>query len=109
MPKLLPLEEQFHLIRILNTYNLCKTRTRCIEKFRLILHVHELSRLVQYFAIVPCKLLFLVLHLVNFIFRSTDIWKYEGPVKLIKRVKIAHSTLQCASDQFHVIILSFPI
>ena len=30
----------------------------------------------------------------------------KGPVKLIKRVKIAHSFLQSVSDQFHVIILS---
>ena len=29
----------------------------------------------------------------------------KGPVKLIKRVKIAHSFLQTVSDQFHVIIL----
>ena len=28
----------------------------------------------------------------------------KGPVKLIKRVKIAHSFLQSVSDQFHVII-----
>ena len=33
----------------------------------------------------------------------------EGPVKLIKRVKIAHSFLQSVSDQFHVIILSLPM
>ena len=30
----------------------------------------------------------------------------KGPVKLIKRVKIAHSFLQSVSNQFHVIILS---
>ena len=30
----------------------------------------------------------------------------EGPVKLIKLVKIAHSFLQSVSHQFHVIILS---
>ena len=29
-----------------------------------------------------------------------------GPLKLIKRVKIAHSFLQSVPDQFHVIILS---
>ena len=29
-----------------------------------------------------------------------------GSVKLIKRVKTAHSFLQCLSNQFHVIILS---
>ena len=33
----------------------------------------------------------------------------KGPVKLIKRVKIAHLFLQSVSDQFHVIILSLPI
>ena len=33
----------------------------------------------------------------------------KGPVKLIKRVKIAHSFLQSVSDQFHVIILSSPM
>ena len=33
----------------------------------------------------------------------------EGPVKLIKRVKIAHSFLQSESNQFHVIILSLPM
>ena len=37
----------------------------------------------------------------------TDIGK--GPVKLIKRVKIAHSFLQCVSKQFHVISLSLPM
>ena len=30
----------------------------------------------------------------------------KEPVKLIKRVKIAHSFLQSVSNQFHVIILS---
>ena len=30
----------------------------------------------------------------------------KGPVKLIKRVKIAHSFLQSVSDQFHIIILT---
>ena len=33
----------------------------------------------------------------------------KGPVKLIKRVKVAHSFLQSVSDQFHVIILSLPM
>ena len=33
----------------------------------------------------------------------------EGPVKLIKRLKIAHSFLQSMSDQFHIIILSLPM
>ena len=33
----------------------------------------------------------------------------KGPVKLIKRVKIAHSFLQFVSNQFHVIILSLPM
>ena len=33
----------------------------------------------------------------------------KGPVKLIKRVKIAHSFLQSVSDQFHVTILSLPM
>ena len=33
----------------------------------------------------------------------------NGPVKLIKRVKIVHSFLQSVSDQFHVIILSLPM
>ena len=33
----------------------------------------------------------------------------KGPVKLIKRVKIAHSFLQSVLNQFHVIILSLPI
>ena len=33
---------------------------------------------------------------------------HEGPVKLIKQVKIAHSFLQSVSDQFHIIILSLP-
>ena len=33
----------------------------------------------------------------------------KGPVKLIKRVKIAHSFLQSVSNQFHFIILSLPM
>ena len=33
----------------------------------------------------------------------------KGPVKLIKRVKIAHLFLQSVSDQFHVINLGLPI
>ena len=33
----------------------------------------------------------------------------KGPVKLIKRVKIAHSFLQSVSNQFHVITLSLPM
>ena len=32
----------------------------------------------------------------------------KGHVKLMQRVKIAHSFLQSVSDQFHVIILSWP-
>ena len=32
----------------------------------------------------------------------------NGAVKLIKRVKIAHSFLPSVSNQFHVIILSWP-
>ena len=34
---------------------------------------------------------------------------YKGPVKLIQRVKIAHSFLQSALNLFHFIILSLPI
>ena len=34
---------------------------------------------------------------------------YKGPVKLVKRVKIARSFLQSVSDQFHVIILCLPV
>ena len=33
----------------------------------------------------------------------------KGPVKLIKRVKIAYSFLQSVSDQFHVMTLSLPM
>ena len=33
----------------------------------------------------------------------------KGPVKLIKRVKIAHSFLQSVSDQFHAITSSLPM
>ena len=33
----------------------------------------------------------------------------KGPVKLSKRVKIAHSFSQSVSDQFHIIILSLPM
>ena len=33
----------------------------------------------------------------------------KGPVKLIKRVKIAHSFSQSVSNQFHFIILSLPM
>ena len=33
----------------------------------------------------------------------------KGPVKLIKRVKIAHSFLQSVSNQFHVNMLSLPV
>ena len=33
----------------------------------------------------------------------------KGPVKLIKRVKIAHSFLHTVSNQFHVISLSLPM
>ena len=33
----------------------------------------------------------------------------KGPVKLMQWVKIAHSFLQCVSNQFHIIILSMPM
>ena len=33
----------------------------------------------------------------------------QGPIKLIKQVKIAHSILQSVSSQFHLIILSLPM
>ena len=35
--------------------------------------------------------------------------KQKGPVKLIKRVRIAHSFLESVSHQFHIIILSLPM
>ena len=35
--------------------------------------------------------------------------RQKGPVKLIKRVKIAHSFLQSVSDQFQVIVVSLPL
>ena len=35
--------------------------------------------------------------------------EYKGPVKVIKRVEIAHSFLQSVSNQFYVIILSLPV
>ena len=51
---------------------------------------------------------------VNFLMASCFNHEYviatpKGHVKLIKRVKIAHSFLQSVSDQFHVIILSLPM
>ena len=33
----------------------------------------------------------------------------KGPVKLIKRVKIAHSFLQSVANEFLIIILSLPL
>ena len=33
----------------------------------------------------------------------------KGPVKLIKRVKIAHSFSQSVLNQFHVVILTLPM
>ena len=33
----------------------------------------------------------------------------KEPVKLIKRVKTAHSFLRSVSDQFHVVVLSLPV
>ena len=42
-------------------------------------------------------------------FPETNEISRKGPVKLINRVKIAHSFLQCVSNQFHIIILSLPI
>ena len=33
----------------------------------------------------------------------------EEPVKIIQRVKMAHSFLQSVSNQFHFIILSLPM
>ena len=41
--------------------------------------------------------------------RRADFLASKGPVKLIKRVKIAHSFLQSVSNQFHFIILSLPV
>ena len=35
--------------------------------------------------------------------------KSKGPVKLIKRVKIAHSLSDFVSNQFHFIILTLPM
>ena len=34
---------------------------------------------------------------------------YKGPVKLMQRVKIAHSVLLSVSNLFHFIILSLPM
>ena len=36
-------------------------------------------------------------------------FQQKGPVKLIQRVKIAHSFLRSVSNQFHFIILSLPM
>ena len=38
-----------------------------------------------------------------------EMTKSKGPVKLMQRVKIAHSFLQSVSNLFHFIILSLPI
>ena len=35
---------------------------------------------------------------------DTENVEFKGPVKLIQRVKIAHSFLQSESNQFHIII-----
>ena len=43
-----------------------------------------------------------------FSYKEKQIDILKGPVKLIKRVKIAHSVLQSVSNQFHVISLSLP-
>ena len=46
---------------------------------------------------------------INFTHDASQEMPVKGPVKLIKRVKIAHSFLQSVSDQFHVSILSLPM
>ena len=50
----------------------------------------------------------------NLGFSGTDLYVFaiyqgKGPIKIIKRVKIAHSFLQSVSDQFHAAILSLPV
>ena len=45
----------------------------------------------------------------NYMSEQMRVEDQKGPVKLIKRVKIAHSFLQSVSDQFHIIILSLPM
>ena len=40
---------------------------------------------------------------------NSSLIPFKGPVKLIKRVKIAHSFSQSVSNQFHVIILNLPM
>ena len=40
---------------------------------------------------------------------SIHFYHDKGPVKLIKRVKIALSFLQSVLNQFHVIVLSLPM
>ena len=54
----------------------------------------------------------LLIEIHNYSFKASIAYKIEtikGPVKLIKRVKIAHSFLQYVSNQFHVIISSLPV
>ena len=45
----------------------------------------------------------------RFLYKNGYYEAFHIPVKLIKRVKIAHSFLQSVSDQFHVIVLSLPM
>ena len=54
-------------------------------------------------AFFPCNVEILKIGLIS------KVKLRKRPVKLIKRVKIAHSFLQSVSDQFHVIIFSLPM
>ena len=49
------------------------------------------------------------LDLTFIIDNSSRLSTFKGPVKLIKRMKIAHSFLQSVSDQFHILISSLPM
>ena len=62
------------------------------------------------FYVLFCPELFAVnAQTLSSVWMLTDGATDKGPVKLMQRVKIAHSFLQSMSNQFHFIILSWPM
>ena len=78
------------------------TNTSFINRSILLKNIHtvEITNIYMYFTLLSRSV-------PKWFVRQFDCHWLEGPVKLIKRVKIAHSFLQSVSNEFHVIILSF--
>ena len=85
--------------------NICARFAQHCTYSQCAIYAQDLRKIVLLF--LMCNICTRLQALLEEIYHISHICA-ERPVKLIRRVKIAHSFLQCVSNQFHVIILSLP-